>query len=80
VQTLLPEKNRRAITVSEETPSGPLDIQTDPPGLEVLIDGKSAGVSPLTLLLPIGSTPTKSCRRSRYAGRACNPDYSYYDG
>ena len=53
-ETLLPEKNTPTIHSAEDTPSGPLHIQTEPPGLEVLIDGKSVGLSPLTLLLPVG--------------------------
>jgi penicillin-binding protein 1B len=38
----------------QDTPSGVLHVQTDPPGLEVLIDGKSVGPSPVTLSLPVG--------------------------
>jgi membrane peptidoglycan carboxypeptidase len=53
-ETLLPEKNTPTIHSAEVAPSGPLHIQTEPPGLEVLIDGKSVGLSPLTLFLPIG--------------------------
>jgi penicillin-binding protein 1B len=38
----------------EDTGPGRLRIQTEPPGLEVFIDGKPVGVSPLTLSLPVG--------------------------
>jgi len=53
-ETLLPERDTPIIHSAENTPAGPLHIQTEPPGLEVLIDGKSVGLSPLTLFLPIG--------------------------
>ena len=38
----------------EETRLGWLRIQTDPASLEVFVDGKSAGLSPVTLSLPAG--------------------------
>lgn len=38
----------------EKTNEGRLFVQTDPPGLEVFVDGKSVGVSPLTVRLPVG--------------------------
>jgi hypothetical protein len=49
VGTLLPGKN------IERVPSeGRLHIQTEPTGLEVLIDGQSVGLTPLTVSLPAG--------------------------
>jgi penicillin-binding protein 1B len=54
LETPLPEKNTATISTGEGSPSGPLYIRTEPPGLEVLIDGKSVGLSPLTLSLPVG--------------------------
>ncbi|HLY60498.1 MAG TPA: PBP1A family penicillin-binding protein [Terriglobia bacterium] len=38
----------------EKANEGRLFVQSDPPALEVFVDGKSAGVSPLTVRLPVG--------------------------
>jgi penicillin-binding protein 1B len=54
VETLPLEKNTPTISSAENTQSGRLRIQTDPPGLEVFIDGKSVGLSPVALSLPVG--------------------------
>jgi len=59
VETPPPEKNRPTALSVKDTPSGVLGVQTDPPGLEVLIDGKPAGASPVTLSLPVGEHTCK---------------------
>jgi penicillin-binding protein 1B len=38
----------------EKTGEGRLFVQTDPPALEVFVDGKSVGISPVTLQLQVG--------------------------
>lgn len=61
------EKTTPASPPVEDTPSGQLRIQTDPPGLEVFIDGKSVGLSPMTLSLPVGE---HTCKVAPPPGRA----------
>ncbi len=63
--TILPISQRpmEALQLAKTTPtappakeprSGQVRIQTDPPGLEVFIDGKPVGLSPLSLSVPVG--------------------------
>jgi eukaryotic-like serine/threonine-protein kinase len=40
-------------------PTGEVDFITDPPGLEVFIDGKSVGVTPLQAMVSVGEHPYK---------------------
>lgn len=53
------ERNPTAIPLFEGIESGRLRIQTEPPGLAVFIDGKSVGVSPLSLSVPVGEHTLK---------------------
>ncbi len=48
------EKKTPTNPAVDQTPTGQLHIQSDPPGLEVLIDGKSVGLSPVARSLPVG--------------------------
>ena len=54
VETLPLEKDTPSVPSVEDTKSGQLRIRTDPPGLQVFIDGKAVGLSPVTLSLPVG--------------------------
>lgn len=49
-----PQKKAPTAPPLEDVRSGRLQIKTDPAGLEVFIDGKPAGPSPLTLSVPVG--------------------------
>jgi len=53
-EVLQPEKTTPTNPPVEDTPSGRLRIETGPPGLEVFIDGKLVGLSPMTVWLPVG--------------------------
>ena len=43
-----------SVTASLSSPSGEIDIETTPAGVEVLIDGKSYGASPIRATVPAG--------------------------
>ena len=50
--TPAPEKNAPTTRPPDGTRWGHLHIQSDPPGLEVFVDGRSVGLSPVTLSVP----------------------------
>jgi penicillin-binding protein 1B len=54
VESLPLGMSRPPVPSAGDNPPGRLRVQTDPPGLEVLIDGKSVGLSPVTLSLSAG--------------------------
>ena len=45
---------RKLLMAPAATPTGTLSINTNPPGAQVLVDGQSSGVTPLTLALKPG--------------------------
>ena len=52
--TPAPEKNGPTTRPPDGTGWGHLHIQSDPPGLEVFVDGRSVGLSPVTVSMPAG--------------------------
>jgi penicillin-binding protein 1B len=54
VAALQAEKATPKDPPAENAPSGELRIQTDPQGLEVFVDGKSVGSSPVDILVSVG--------------------------
>jgi penicillin-binding protein 1B len=67
VGTLPPEKNKPAVPSVKGAPSGLLYVRTDPPHLEIFIDGKSVGLSPVSLSMPVGA---HTCKVNPPPGRA----------
>ncbi|HEV2494507.1 MAG TPA: protein kinase [Terriglobia bacterium] len=49
----------QAVAAQLAPPTGEVDFITDPPGLEVFIDGKSVGVTPLQAMVSVGEHPYK---------------------
>jgi penicillin-binding protein 1B len=50
-----PERTGPATAPADRAGWGHLRIQSDPPGLEVFVDGRSVGPSPVTVSIPVGA-------------------------
>jgi hypothetical protein len=65
-ENLRPENDASTTPSPDGTRWGQLHIESDPPGLEVFVDGRSVGLSPVTLTTSVGQ---HNCRVAPPPGR-----------
>jgi len=56
--------------------SGTIEVATDPPGAEIVLEGKSLGVSPLSVQLPSGHYPELTARLTDFQSETFSADLS----